>query len=217
MSTTDAHPDVDSDAFGMNIEFSVPDGVVETLGDGFNEYGVREHEDGSIDVIFAAMEPGMRHEGTPFEVEITSEFLQKVASKSYPERLPLQFDHSKSQRANVGWVYGDKVRFSDGFLRVMAHVPATGSQIREDTIADFTHDPPAITDGSIGLDPRSIEVNEAPNRGDPAEFTDAVLKEFSLTPFPAGYDNGGLSPHFSEIGQSMTPTWGESRLVVREI
>lgn len=215
--STNANPGVESDAFGMNIEFSVPEGVVDTLADGFNKYGVREHEDGSIDVIFAAMEPGVRHEGTPFEVEITSEFLARVASKSYPERLPLQFDHSHSQRANVGWVYGDKVRFSDGSLRVMAHIPATGSQIREDTISDFTHDPPAITDGSVGLDPRSIEVNEAPNRDDPATFTDADLQEFSLTPFPAGYDDGGLSPHFSEVSRSMTPTWGESRLVVRKI
>jgi hypothetical protein len=67
------------------------------------------------------------------------------------------------------------------------------------------------------LDPRTIEVADGPNRGDPAEFTDAALKEFSLTPFPAGYEDGGLSPHFSEIGRSMTPVWGESRLVVREI
>jgi hypothetical protein len=217
MSTQDSQPDDNSDFFGMNIEFSVPGGIVDTLGDGFNQYGVRELEDGSIDVIFSAMEPGVRHEGTPFEVEITAEFLQKVASKSYPERLPLQFDHSKSQRANVGWVYGDRVKFADGYLKVMAHVPATGSQIREDTIADFTHDPPAITDGSIGLDPRSIEVKETRNRKDPAEFTDAVLKEFSLTPFPAGYENGGLSPHFSEVSQPVTPAWGESRLIVREI
>lgn len=217
MSTTDDNQSVESDAFGMNIEFSVPEGAIGALADGFNQHGVREHEDGSIDVIFAAMEPGVRHEGTPFEVEITEEFLAKVASKSYPERIPLQFDHSHSQAANVGWVYGDRVKFSDGFLKVMAHVPATGSQIREDTISDFTHDPPAITDGSVGLDPRSIEVNEAPNRDDPAEFTDAELQEFSLTPFPAGYENGGLSPNFSEVSEPMTPTWGESRLTTREI
>jgi hypothetical protein len=217
MSTTDNQPDTDSGAFGMNVEFSVPDAVAETLGDGFNRYGVREHDDGSIDVIFAAMEPGVRHEGTPFEVEITDQFLSRVAAKKYPDRIPLQFDHSRSQQANVGWVWGDKVKFSDGFLRVMAHVPATGSQIREDTISDFTHDPPAITDGSVGLDPRSIEVKEAPNRDDPAEFTDARLQEFSLTPFPAGYEDGGLSPHFSEATMTMTPEWGESRLVTREI
>jgi len=215
--STNAQPTTESNAFGMNVEFSVPGGIVDSLGEGFNQYGVREHEDGSIDVIFAAMEPGTRHEGTPFEVDITSEFLSKVASKSYPERIPLQFDHSHSQQANVGWVYGDKIKFSDGFLRVMAHVPATGSQIREDTIADFTHDPPAITDGSVGLDPRSIEVKEAAKRGDPAEFMDAVLQEFSLTPFPAGYDDGGLSPHFSEVSEPVTPVWGESRLIVREI
>lgn len=217
MSTKDTPSGADSDAFGMNIEFSVPESVTDSLDEGFNRYGVRELDDGSIDVIFAAMEPGVRHEGTPFEVEITEQFLSRVASKNYPDRIPVQFDHSHSQRANVGWVYGDQVKFSDGFLRVKAHIPATGSQIREDTISDFTHDPPAITDGSVGLDPRSIEVKDKPNKDDPAQFVDAVLQEFSLTPFPAGYDDGGLSPNFSEVNRSMTPTWGESRLVSREI
>jgi hypothetical protein len=216
--STDATPETESDAFGWNITFSVPEAVATSLEDGFNRYGVREHEDGSIDVLFAAMEPGVRHEGTPFEVEITEQFLSRVASHKYPDRLPLQFDHSHSQRANVGWVYGDKVKFSDGFLRLMAHVPNTGSQIRTDTIADFTHDPPAITDGSLGLDPRSIELSDRPNRDEPAEFTDARLQEFSLTPFPAGYDDGGLSPNFSEVvSGAMTPVWGESRLSARKI
>ena len=213
----DNQPGAESDSFGMNIEFSVTEGVIDTLAEGFNKYGVRELDDGSIDVLFTAMEPGVRHEGTPFEVEITEQFLSRVAAKDYPDRLPLQFDHSQSQRANVGWVYGDKVKFSDGSLRVMAHVPATGSQIREDTIADFTHDPPAITDGSIGLDPKSIEVDKPDSRGDTAEFTDAELQEFSLTPFPAGYDDGGLSPNFSEASGSQNPVWGESRLESRSI
>lgn len=202
--------------FGMNIEFSTPSQLLEPMGDGFNEYGVREHDDGSIDVIFAAMEPGVRHEGTPMEVEITPKFLQTVASKRYPDRVPLQFDHSQSQQKNVGWVYGDRVKFADGYLKVMAHVPATGSRIREDTIADFTHDPPAISDGSVGLDPRSLEVSGDSQRGEPAEFVDGRLQEFSLTPFPAGYDDGGLSPEFmersgnKELGDTL---WGEGDLV----
>lgn len=198
MATATTDSDDPSTTFGMNIEFSTPNSVLDGVGDGFNEYGVRELEDGSIDVIFAAMEPGLRHEGTPFEVEITPEFLQAVASKQYPDRIPLQFDHSQSQQANVGWVYGQRVKFADGYLKVMAHVPATGSRIREDTIADFTHDPPAISDGSIGLDPRTVEVAGTSKRGEPAEFVDARLQEFSLTPFPAGYDDGGLSPQFAE-------------------
>jgi len=44
--------------FGMNIEFSqLPS---DALGDGFNRYGVRQNEDGSVDVRFKAMEPGTR-------------------------------------------------------------------------------------------------------------------------------------------------------------
>jgi hypothetical protein len=221
MSTKQTTPDSgdsENDTFGWNISFSVPEPVVQSLDDGFNRYGVREHDDGSIDVIFAAMEPGIRHEGTPLEVEITDQFLSRVASHSYPERIPFQYDHSRSQRANVGWVYGNKLKFSDGFFRVMAHIPNTGSQIRSDTIADFTHDPPAISDGSVGFDPRTIEVERPSNRDEKPVFTDARLQEFSLTPFPAGYDDGGLTPAFSDVvSGAMTPVWGESRLTSERI
>ena len=210
---TDANMDPSEDeVVGLNIKFSVPGGL--DLGDGFNEYGVREHEDGSIDVIFAAMEPGERK-----GIDVTPSFLRRVASHQYGGRLPLQFDHSHSQRANVGWIEPSKVKFSDGFLRVMAHIPNTGSQIRTDTIADFTHDPPAITDGSVGFDYSSIVI-ERPN--DPDEtptFKDARLQEFSLTPFPAGYDEGGLTPAFSRVlDDAMTPdtaVWGENCLTTR--
>ena len=200
-------------SLGWNIQFSVPESVVDTLGDGFNKYGVREHDDGSIDVIFAAMEPGVRH-----NIEVTPSFLSNVARHDYGGRIPLQYDHSHSQRANVGWIEPGNIKFSDGFLRVMAHIPNTGSQIRTDTINDFTHDPPAISDGSVGLDPRTIEVERPSERGEKPVFVDARLQEFSLTPFPAGYDSGGLTPAFSEVVDgAMTPKWGESRLRFREI
>ncbi|OYR54898.1 hypothetical protein [Halorubrum halodurans] len=203
----------DEASVGWNITFSLPETVVDSLDEGFNKHGVREHDDGSIDVIFAAMEPGVRR-----GVEVTDSFLQNVSRHNYGRRLPLQFDHSRSQRANVGWIDPENVRFSDGFLRVMAHIPNTGSQIRTDTINDFTHDPPAISDGSVGFDPRTIEVERPSERGEDPVFVDARLQEFSLTPFPAGYDNGGLTPAFSEVvGQSMTPVWGESRLLARKI
>jgi len=203
----------ENDALGWNITFSVPQPVVDSLDDGFNQYGVREHDDGSIDVIFAAMEPGERR-----GIDVTEQFLSRVASHSYSDRIPLQYDHSRSQRANVGWIDPSKMKFSDGFLRVMAHIPNTGSQIRTDTISDFTHDPPAITDGSVGFDPRTIEIDRPSSRDENPRFTDALFQEFSLTPFPAGYDNGGLTPAFSDVVDgAMTPTWGESRLLTEEI
>ena len=210
MSTAEDAQQDEADGFGWNIQFSAPSVIVRDE-DGFNQYGVREHEDGSIDVIFAAMEPGERK-----GIEVSEAFLQRVASHQYGGRLPLQYDHSQSQRANVGWIDPVNIKFADGFLRVMAHIPNTGSAIRTDTIADFTHDPPAITDGSVGFDFSSIKIDETD--GGPA-FADARLQEFSLTPFPAGYDNGGLSPQFSRtVDDFMTPTkaeWGESRLLSR--
>jgi hypothetical protein len=210
---SDAQPESGDETVGWNITFSVPDAVIDSLGDGFNKYGVREHNDGSIDVIFAAMEPGVRR-----GVEVTDTFLQNVTRHNYASRLPLQYDHSHSQRANVGWIEPENIKFSDGFLRVMAHIPNTGSQIRTDTINDFTHDPPAISDGSVGFDPRTIEVERPSERGEDPMFVDARLQEFSLTPFPAGYDGGGLTPAFSDVVDgAMTPTWGESRLTARKI
>lgn len=191
---------------GWNITFSLPDGVIDSLGDGFNRHGVREHEDGSIDVIYAAMEPGVRR-----GVEVTDSFLETVANHNYGSRLPLQYDHSHSQRANVGWIDPQNIKFSDGFLKVMAHIPNTGSQIRTDTINDFTHDPPAITNGSVGFDPTTIEV-EAERGSDPT-FVDAKLQEFSLTPFPAGYDNGGLSPVFNIGDGPVEMDWEEGDVV----
>lgn len=174
--------------FGMNLEFGVlPE---EALSDGFNRYGVRQNEDGSVDVRFKAMEPGERR-----GIDITEDFLQSVARHDY-SRIPLQLDHSKSQRANVGYIEPDKVKFGGDFLQVQAHVPDTGSSVRDDIIADFTHEPPQITDMSVGFDPRSMEVQKG-GRGENPKFVDGRIREFSLTPFPAGYDNGGLTPEFS--------------------
>ncbi|ELY49887.1 hypothetical protein [Natronorubrum bangense] len=173
----------------FNVSFSLPD----ELGrpDGFNKYGVKEYEDGSIDVIFAAMEPGLRK-----GIRITDEFLSSV-SQNFSETLPLQLDHDKGQLSNVGHL--KDVRFSNGFLRVLAHIPNTGNTVRSDVIADFTHEPPAINDGSVGFgNDYRIERNDA---GEP-EFVDATMVEFSLTPFPAGYgSDGGLSPQFAKAAR----------------
>lgn len=174
-----------------DLTFAVPLSPV-TDADGFNEYGVREHDDGSIDVVFNAMEPGLRRGSLGFDIRVTDDFIRRVAAK-FSDPIPLQLDHSRSQMANVGTV--QEVRFADPFLRLRAHVPNTGSRIRTDVISDFTHEPPAITDGSAGFgDTFELERNDDGE----LEFVDATLVEFSLTPFPAGYDNGGLTPEFAE-------------------
>lgn len=174
--------------FGINLEFTAP--PEEALAEGFNRWGVRENEDGSLDVRFDAMEPGTRR-----GFDITPEFLRRVTSHDY-DKIPLQLDHSKSQRANAGYIEPDFLKFDD-VMRVQAHIPNTGSSFREDIIADFTHEPPQIQDISVSFDPRTVEVQRPDSRGEAPKFVDARIREFSLTPFPAGYDNGGLTPAFS--------------------
>jgi len=178
-----------SDEFGVSIEFASPEPSL--LDDGFNEYGVRENKDGSVDVRFKAMEPGTRK-----GYEIGSAFLKNVASHEYG-KLPVQLDHSESQRANVGYITPDNITFQNGALFLQPHVPSTGSSVREDLLADFTHEPPQVTDGSVSFDQKTVEVEPPSGKEDGPKFVDARLKEFSFTPFPAGYDNGGLTPAFS--------------------
>lgn len=201
------------DVFGMNLEFSVHDSM---LTEGFNKHGVRQNDDGSVDVRFAAMEPGVRR-----GVEVTKDFLQSVVSHDY-SKIPVQLDHSQSQRANVGFVDPRNLQ-TEHSLQTQIHVPDTGSSIRDDIIADFTHEPPQITDISVSFDPRSVEVERPPKRDDPVKFVDARIREFSLTPFPAGYDNGGLTPAFSsavekaaiDCGSFSEPQEPESQLISR--
>lgn len=186
---------------GFNVQFE----PVSSSEDGFDEYGIRRNyeDDGetveSIDVIYNAMEPGIRK-----DVEVTPEFLRSVAENA-PTDIPIQYDHSHSQRANVGYLNDIKYSESDEFLKTMFNIPNTGSQIRSDTIADFTHSTgPQIQDGSVGFDPRSLEFAEPGAEEAAARFESAKLIEFSLTPFPAGYDNGGISPKFSEAVTDFT-------------
>jgi len=157
---------------------------------GFNEYGVKSYDDGSIDVTFAAMEPGLRK-----GFRVTDEFLARVAS-NFTDGIPMQLDHSPGQLANVGKI--KEVKFSDGYLRLLGHVPNTGNSVRNDVIADFSYTPPAITDGSVGFG--QDYVIERNGSGE-LEFVDATLSEFSLTPFPAGYETGGLSPAFTSAAR----------------
>lgn len=193
----------ESTEFGLSVSFSTVGEALQTeLGyNGFNEYGVKGHPDGSIDVLYRAMEPGIRN-----GFEVTQEFLQTTTGYQYG-KLPFQMDHSKSQMANVGHL--KDIWFRDGAMGIRGHIPNTGSSVRNDVIADFNHDPPAITDGSVKFDERSVEfdlpdgyesIEEWAWLGDHENehptFVDARIQEFSLTPFPGGYDDGGLSPAF---------------------
>jgi hypothetical protein len=180
----------EADVCAMQLEFASP--KREALTEGFNKHGVRENDDGSVDVRFDAMKPGVRK-----GFEITPEFLRNVVAKDYG-RIPVQMDHSDSQRANVGYVEPDNVKFNDT-LRTQIHIPNTGSSVRDDVIADFTHEPPQITDISAAFDRESLEVEAPEKRGEPVRLLDGRFKEFSLTPFPAGYDEGGITPAFSNV------------------
>lgn len=216
MNTVSIADNDDNGKFGVNVEFSRP--AQSILGDGFNEWGVRENEDGSVDVRFEAMEPGERRGAM-----VTPEFLQNVTQHDY-DRIPVQLDHSDSQRANVGYIDPSKLQFSEK-LALQAHFPNTGSSVRDDIIADFTHEPPQIQDLSVSFDPSTVEVEPPSERGDAPEFVDARLREVSLTPFPAGYDNGGITPEFSSaVDKAMldyseddepTSTETESQLITR--
>ncbi len=203
--------DIDrSDVAGFNVTLGQPTG---TLPEGFNEFGVRENYDGdeleSIDVIFDAMEPGVRK-----NIEVTPEFLDRIATDADGE-VPLQYDHSHSQRANVGKVV--EAKFNDR-LKLMVNIPNTGSTIRSDTIADFTHSTgPQITDGSVGFNPETLEFGEPEHDDALARFVDGEMIEFSLTPFPAGYENGGVTASFSQaVDQFVDRREAKSQLKVYE-
>lgn len=205
------NPEKKMDVAGFNVQLNSPS--TNDLDDGFNEFGVRENYDGdeleSIDVIFDAMEPGIWK-----GIEITPEFLRTLDSNT-AEGMPVQYDHSHSQRANVGTITQSKF---NGTYKLILNVPNTGSQIRNDTIADFTHSTgPKITDGSIGLDPRSLEFSESEDDDAKAKFEYADPIEFSLTPFPAGYENGGVTAEFSEAVDSFVESEeAESQIEVYE-
>lgn len=162
---------------------------------GFNEHGVREnYEDNelqSVDVMYRAMEPGPPRDRNG--VRITKSFLRNLGGKDY-SNPPFLKDHDRRDTfAKIGSV--KEVQFRDA-LWVMNRIPnVQGSQNHEEAIARFTHDPPQITDGSVGLgQDYTVTKND---EGEP-ELQDARLQEFSTTNFPGGYDDGGLEAAFAE-------------------
>lgn len=185
----------------------------ERVGDGFNEYGVRENYDGndsleSVDVIFEAMEPGPpeRRNG----VRITDDFLQEVASKDYGgERPPHLKDHNATDTfSRIGEVRN--VWFSDrlGKLMLMTRTPnVQGSQNHQEAIARYTHNPPEIRNGSVGFGRQYEAVRN--DDGEP-ELVDGELREFSTVNFPGGYDDGGIKAAFAEAAQDAVGDFDDS-------
>jgi hypothetical protein len=181
-------------AFSASFGNPEPD----ALADGFSQYGVRENRDddgnlGSVDVNYEAMEPGEPDDRNG--VRITEGFLKKVGSKDYSGSEPYMLDHERATLSKAGHVR--KVWFSEeaGKLMVQARIPNTGARTHEELIKRFTYEPPTVTNGSVGFgDSYEAVRNDA---GEP-ELVDGTLQEFSTTPFPGGYDDGGLRAAFAE-------------------
>jgi hypothetical protein len=172
----------------FSSDFGVPD--PKALADGFNEYGVRENysEDGevleSVDVVFRAMEPGPPEDRNGFR--ITEDFLDNVAVKEY-SAPPFKVSHQSDALKQLGRVE-NVFRKRDG-LYVQTKVPNTGASAKTDAIADFTHNPPALRDGSLGFGRTfKVEMNED---GEPMPV-DGKISEFSVVSEPGGYDDGGV-------------------------
>jgi hypothetical protein len=169
------------------------------VGDGFNEHGVREnHDDGgdlkSVDVLFEAMEPGPPEARNG--VRITEDFLRSVGEKDYEQPPHLKDHEAKNSFARIGHV--QDVFFSDETesLWLMTRTPnISGSQVYQEAIARYTHDPPEIRDGSVGFGDQYEAVRN--DRGEP-ELADGRLREFSIVNFPGGYDEGGVKAAFAD-------------------
>jgi hypothetical protein len=192
----------------LTFSASTPDGDIdfshsefeERVGTGFSDHGVRKNTDEegnveSVDVIYEAMEPGPpeRRNG----VRITEEFLKDVADKDYTPNPPHLKDHNdKDTFSRIGEVRD--VWFSERLdkLMLMTRTPnIEGSRNHQEAVARYTHDPPAIRDGSLGFGSNYEAVRNSD--GEP-EMKSGKFREFSTVNFPGGYDEGGVNTAFAE-------------------
>jgi hypothetical protein len=180
--------------------------------DGFNEYGVRKNftdDDDleSVDVVYEAMEPGPPEDRNG--VRITREFLETVANRDYGDSTPYMLGHSEQPLDEIGKV--QKVWFDQSVekLMVMNRVFNTGAATHDEVVNRLTFTPPTMTDGSVGFGNQYVaEMNED---GEP-ELIEGAIREFSTTPFPGGYDDGGLgvpSAAFSEAVEEAAAEFDE--------
>jgi hypothetical protein len=178
------------DELEFAASFGKPD--PKALAEGFNRYGIRENYDDedrlvSVDAVFEAMEPGGPDDRNG--VRITPEFLRRVAEKDYNPSPPYIMDHQRETLAHIGFVkrvWYDPTREK---LNLMTRTYNTGAQTHDEIISRLTNDPPVLTDGSIGFG-RDYEAMK--NDDGEIELVDGRIREFSTTPFPGGYDQGGL-------------------------
>lgn len=181
--------DMGDDQLSFTAGRSFPDSL--SL-DGFNDHGVRENRDDdgnlqSVDVVYEAMEPGPPEDRNG--VRITEEFLRTVAGKEYDRTEPYMLGHSDKPLDEVGKV--QEVWFSEkaGKLMLMNRVFNTGANTHDEVISRLTHNPPTMTDGSVGL---GNNYEAVVNSDEEPELIDGRIREFSTVPFPGGYDNGGV-------------------------
>jgi len=168
----------------------------------FNQYGIRKNtnDEGdlvSVDAVYEAMEPGPPEDRNG--ARITSEFLKKLAEKDYSNNPPYMMDHTKKTLSQIGFVKDVWFNENTETLMVMARAYNTGSQTHDEVINRLTFEPPTVTDGSVGLDD-SYEYEK--NDDGEIELTDARIREFSTTPFPGGYDEGGLVSYEEDASEA---------------
>lgn len=193
-----------------DLDFSHSE-FTERVGDGFNEHGVRENYDGggnleSVDVLFEAMEPGPPEDRNG--VRITEEFLRNVADKEYNQPPHLKDHDTKDSFARIGHVR--EVFFSDRTesLWLMTRTPnIEGSQVFQEAVARYTHDPPEIRDGSLGF---GNNYQAKRNDDGEPELVDGKFREFSIVNFPGGYDNGGVKAAFAEAAERAVAEFDDS-------
>lgn len=167
----------------------------------FNEHGIRKNtnEDGeliSVDAVYEAMEPGPPEKRNG--VRITADFLRNVANKDYSDSPPYLMDHSKDTLSQIGFVKDVWFNESTKKLMVMARAFNTGSQTHDEIINRLTHEPPTIKDGSVGFG----DDYESERQDGEVVLTDGKIREFSTTPFPGGYDEGGLKTDYEDDNSS---------------
>ena len=181
----------DADGETIHPTFSAAS-LGEKYREGFNEYGIRQNfsDEGdlmSVDAIYEAMEPGPPEKRNGFR--ITEDFLRTLANKEYDTDPPYMMDHSENTLSQIGFtkdIWFDEAKQK---LMVMTRTYNTGGDIHDEIVSRLTHEPPANPGGSVGLG-QSYKARE--NQAGEVELLDARIEEFSTTPFPGGYDEGGL-------------------------
>jgi len=186
-----------------SLEFRAGFGIQGSIDlDGFNEYGVRENYTDetlqSVDVLYEAMEPGPPEDRNG--IRITASFLETVAAQDYGDNTPYMLGHSDDPLDEIGKLQNVVYDEQSEKLLIVNRVFNTGAPTHDEVVSRLTYEPPTMTDGSVGFgDQYEAVINEA---GEP-ELVDGRIREFSTTPFPGGYDDGGLGVPNAEFAEAI--------------